>query len=256
MLERSLTQASALLAQCFYLLATSEIDRCWAYLGLAVRLAQSIGLHADIQDHGSSQPNSERPQIRSRVWYSLYVLDRLTALQLGRPSAISDHDCHVPIPSRIDGLDPDINDGEVQEISKEGRAGEYFVRLIEFSSIIGRVLRECYHPRRDVAARLQSTKDCDLLLLTWKQKLPRYLRFDLGHAFEKSITLKRQVFCPVRVASNLSADSDIAEHVGHQVPPPAGVDPSTLPIPYIPRQESLDSRSNMSKSRVRKDMRY
>ncbi|KAF4830821.1 Activator of stress genes 1 [Colletotrichum tropicale] len=192
MLERSLTQVSALLAQCFYLLATSEIDRCWAYLGLAVRLAQSIGLHADIQDHGSSQPNSERPQIRSRVWYSLYVLDRLTALQLGRPPAISDHDCHVQIPSRIDGLDPDVNSSEVPESSKEGRAGEYFVRLIEFSSIIGRVLRECYHPRRDIAARLQSTKDCDLLLLTWKQKLPRYLRFDLGHAFEKSITLKRQ----------------------------------------------------------------
>ncbi|CAI0645170.1 unnamed protein product [Colletotrichum noveboracense] len=174
------------------LLSTSEIDRCWAYLGLAIRLAQSIGLHADIQDHGSSQPNSERPQIRSRVWYSLYVLDRLTALQLGRPPAISDHDCHVQIPSRIDGLDPDVNNSEVPESSKEGRAGEYFVRLIEFSSIIGRVLRECYHPRRDIAARPQSTKDCDLLLLTWKQKLPRYLRFDLGHAFEKSITLKRQ----------------------------------------------------------------
>ncbi|KAH0425559.1 C6 transcription factor [Colletotrichum camelliae] len=192
MLERSLTQVSALLAQCFYLLATSEIDRCWAYLGLAVRLAQSIGLHADIQDHGSSQPSSERPQIRSRVWYSLYVLDRLTALQLGRPPAISDHDCHVQIPSRIDGLDPDVDNGDVPESSKEGRAGEYFVRLIEFSSIIGRVLRECYHPRRDIAARLQSTKDCDVLLLTWKQKLPRYLRFDRGHAFEKSITLKRQ----------------------------------------------------------------
>ncbi|KAF0319970.1 C6 transcription factor [Colletotrichum asianum] len=192
MLERSLTQVSALLAQCFYLLATSEIDRCWAYLGLAVRLAQSIGLHADIQDHGSNQSVPERPQIRSRVWYSLYILDRLTALQLGRPPAISDHDCHVQIPSRIDGLDPEVTDSEASERPKEGRAGEYFVRLIEFSSVIGQVLRECYHPRRDIAARLQSTKDCDVLLLTWKQKLPRYLRFDLGHAFEKSITLKRQ----------------------------------------------------------------
>ncbi|KAF3769990.1 hypothetical protein M406DRAFT_343947 [Cryphonectria parasitica EP155] len=227
-LERSLTQVSALLAQCFYLLITSEIERCWVSLGLAVRLGQSIGLHVSIEEHGSTTPATtttprgegstaaaglvlEQPEVRNKVWYSLYVLDRLTALQLGRPPAIADDDCHVPLPRRADdSLDLDVHShashGEgafssslSSYSSPDGStthshpsAGEYFVRIIEFSSIIGRVLRECYQPRRTIAARLQNTKYCDELLLAWKQKLPRFLRFDLGHAFEKSVTLKRQ----------------------------------------------------------------
>lgn len=130
------------------------------------------------------------------MWYSLYVLDRLLALQLGRPPAISDQDCHVSIPRRIAELELDDQDGRAsgapQKVETRYRS-DYFTCVVEFSSIIGRVLRETYHPRRDMEASLKSTEACDKQLLEWKKRLPRSLRFDSGHVFEKSVTFKRQV---------------------------------------------------------------
>ncbi|KAK8872366.1 Transcriptional activator protein acu-15 [Apiospora arundinis] len=214
--ERSVTQIAALLAQCFYLLATSQIERCWVSLGLAIRLGQSIGLHTSMERHSRSGAAAvaddgtpaDSFEMRSRLWYCMYVLDRLLALQLGRPAAISDHDCHVPIPTRLADLeaDDDDDDDEVtpqntatplrgaSHNKKEGKRdrSQYFACMIEFSSIIGRVLRETYHPRRGITDSLESTRSCDRLLLAWKDKLPRFLRFDAGHVFEKSVTFKRQ----------------------------------------------------------------
>jgi hypothetical protein len=39
---------------------------------------------------------------------------------------------------------------------------------------------------------LQRTDRLDAELLSWKNQLPRWLRFDLGHTFERSAVLKRQ----------------------------------------------------------------
>ncbi|KAI1341009.1 fungal-specific transcription factor domain-containing protein [Xylariaceae sp. FL0016] len=195
-LEQSLTQVSALLAQCFCFLISSKIDRCWATLGLAVRLGQSIGLHANVEvsksTHANDDMRTESAELRSRTWYSLYVLDRLVALQLGRPPAISDEDCHVSLPARVEDREFLIGSGVNVSAHEGASVDDYFIRIIEFSSIIGRVLREPYSPRRDLATRLQSTKNCDDILLSWKNRLPRFLRFDIGHAFEKSAIFKRQ----------------------------------------------------------------
>lgn len=133
---------------------------------------------------------------RARVWYSLYVLDRLLALQLGRPPAVSDQDCHVPLPYPLAELEldgQDVDSPHTPNGSETRRISDYFAALVKFSSIVGRVLRETYYPRRQIEASLSSTQSCDKQLLDWRNKLPRHLRFDLGHVFEKSVTFKRQV---------------------------------------------------------------
>lgn len=196
-LERSLNRVSALLAQCFYMLATSQIDRSWASLGIAIRLGQSIGLHANTENAQSNADDlggeSEYPQARSRIWYCLYVLDRLLALQLGRPPAIADEDCHVTLPGRMADLEVDYHKGPTtQGQGDRPNASEYFIRMVEFSSIIGKVLRKTYHPRKDMTVMLANTRNCDQLLLQWKNRLPRFLRFDLGQVFDKSVVFKRQ----------------------------------------------------------------
>ncbi|KAJ8124779.1 hypothetical protein O1611_g8862 [Lasiodiplodia mahajangana] len=197
--ERSVIQVSALLAQCFYLLATSEIERCWTLLGIAIRLGQCIGLHVNAENsnggHVDASQGGKQANIIPRVWYSLYVLDRLLALQLGRPPAIVDEDCHISIPGRIQELESDFDNGEMPapiNQKEHGYASQYFTHIIEFSSIVGRILREAYHPRRDMVTKLNMITQHDKMLFDWKQKLPRILRFDLGHAFERSVTLRRQ----------------------------------------------------------------
>ncbi|KAJ5732729.1 hypothetical protein N7493_004210 [Penicillium malachiteum] len=72
---------------------------------------------------------------------------------------------------------------------------DYFLEVIRFSHIVGQVIRVLYRPSQiDLSPDqiLQSASDLDKRLIGWKAKLPRHLRFDLGHTFEKSMSFKRQ----------------------------------------------------------------
>lgn len=181
--------------------------RCWNTLGLAIRIAQSLGLHVEAEESGnnhyndnSTQVTKTKAEIRRRAWHSLYVLDRLLALQLGRPPAIHDDDCHVPMPSRLDDDRIDWNSDYLpQEVDPRESGGysegDYFIQVIKLSGIIGQVLRELNKPQRQrlIVNEFPLTKALDRRLLAWKMELPRFLRFDLGHALEKSLVLKKQV---------------------------------------------------------------
>ncbi|KAL2681317.1 hypothetical protein Neosp_008928 [[Neocosmospora] mangrovei] len=176
---------------CFYFLAICKTDSCWIALGQAVRIAQSIGLHVESK---TSRPRGPvELERRRRIWHSIYVLDRLLSLQLGRPPAIHDGDCSVPMPSRRGDSDIDWTSNTIDPI--EGPStGDYFVAVIEFSRIVGRVLSDIYGPahERPTAEMMICTQVLDRQLVEWKMNLPRKLRFDLGHAFDPSVAFRRQ----------------------------------------------------------------
>ncbi|KAH6971189.1 fungal-specific transcription factor domain-containing protein [Ilyonectria sp. MPI-CAGE-AT-0026] len=194
-IDLSINHVSLLLAQCFYLLAVCRTDSCWTTLGQAVRTAQSIGLHVEHKDSEKyTASGSVGVERRRRVWYSIYVLDRLLSLQLGRPPAIHDGDCYVPLPSRLSDGDIDWDDGEIPVAPEGPSSGDYFLAVISFSHIVGYVLRDLYSPKtgHGTSADMFNTKDLDRQLIQWKLQLPRPLRFDLGHAFDKSLAFRRQ----------------------------------------------------------------
>ncbi|KAL1889765.1 hypothetical protein Cpir12675_005669 [Ceratocystis pirilliformis] len=68
------------------------------WLGAAIRTAQSIGLYAET---GSSVGFVE-VEMRRRVWWTLYVLDRSMSAEMGRPVMIDDTDCDIPLPAGVD----------------------------------------------------------------------------------------------------------------------------------------------------------
>jgi len=57
-----------------YLQSTSHASRCWNVVGMAVRLAQDLGLHKDTSAH--AQSDSVEVEMKRRVWYSCVVMDR------------------------------------------------------------------------------------------------------------------------------------------------------------------------------------
>ncbi|KAK0639422.1 fungal-specific transcription factor domain-containing protein, partial [Cercophora newfieldiana] len=76
----------------------------WSWLGTAVRVAQDLGL----QSESGAWPFIEG-EMRRRTWWTIYILDRNLALELGRPSLIDDSDCDVSLPAGVD--DHYIHDG-------------------------------------------------------------------------------------------------------------------------------------------------
>jgi hypothetical protein len=192
--KHSVEHVCSLLAQCFYLLATCQTDRCWTTLGMAVRVAQSIGLHVEEGHRPALDSTMASAEMCRRVWYSIFVLDRLVALQLGRPSAISDHGFDVQLPSRESNLDLSDPNGRQDAAQETGWIGDYFIAMIKFSKTIGRVFDGLYGPNKakDATSILSKIDRLDHELLQWRSDLPRNLRFDLSHTFEKSVTFKRQ----------------------------------------------------------------
>ncbi|KAJ3541516.1 hypothetical protein NM208_g4572 [Fusarium decemcellulare] len=195
--HRSINYVSLLLVQCFYFLAICKTDSCWTTLGQAVRIAQSIGLH--VESRNSRPRTATELERRRRVWYSIYVLDRLLSLQLGRPPAIHDDDCSVPLPCSRADSDIDWASNEIQPVEGGPSVGDYFIAVIAFSRIVGYVLRDIYGPthERPTAEMIRSTQCLDRQLVEWKLSLPRKLRFDLGHAFDQNVAFRRQMDWPL-----------------------------------------------------------
>jgi hypothetical protein len=57
-----------------YLQTTPHASRCWNVVGMAIRLAQDLGLHKDPSGH--AQSDSVEVEMKRRVWYSCAVMDR------------------------------------------------------------------------------------------------------------------------------------------------------------------------------------
>ncbi|PNH43875.1 hypothetical protein VD0004_g3704 [Verticillium dahliae] len=69
----------------------------WTWLGSAVRIGQDLELHSE----SGPWPVIEG-EMRRRVWWTTYILDRSLALELGRPIMIDDSDCDVSLPAGVD----------------------------------------------------------------------------------------------------------------------------------------------------------
>lgn len=131
----------------------------------------------------------------------MYVLDRLLALQLGRPLAIHQEDFHVTLPSPFEN-DNVRDSGETTESANQSRGmtiastTDYFLHVIRFSSIVEHVVRDLYQPIQPQVSADKVLSDASIIdasLLEWRSSLPHHLRFDFGHTFEKSVVFKRQV---------------------------------------------------------------
>lgn len=75
-------QALLLLSDCNQRLGNSKAS--WQYLGLASRMALSLGLHKESADE-DAEPRPIDREIRRRVWWTLYCFDSCASKIYGLP---------------------------------------------------------------------------------------------------------------------------------------------------------------------------
>lgn len=74
-----------------YVQKTNKPNTGWSYLGLATRIATSLGLHKDVKIDKTLTTNLdlfEDLEIRKRQWWGMYFFDVGTTLTFGRPLTI------------------------------------------------------------------------------------------------------------------------------------------------------------------------
>lgn len=119
-------------------------------------------------------------QVRRKVFWGVYSLDRMLALTLGRPLGIEDTDCDAEYPVEYD--DDDLleyfSGGQMQRSQPSLMAG--FIALVDLYKIAGRVCRQIYgidkckdnlEPEK-VQELVESAAQLDKELTEWCNILP------------------------------------------------------------------------------------
>ncbi|KAF5634684.1 cutinase transcription factor 1 beta [Fusarium sp. NRRL 52700] len=121
----------------------------WYWIGIAISLAQGIGLHRNPRSSGRArQIHPQEQALRRRIWWSCVVRDRWVSLAKGRPMRIHSEDCDLPFPTSQDvlqELDSVADDAKRRFIPADSAAlTSLWLRLVRISDVLGGILRLHY----------------------------------------------------------------------------------------------------------------
>ncbi|KAJ5928563.1 hypothetical protein N7466_007519 [Penicillium verhagenii] len=144
--------------------------------GIITSLAQSLGLHRHARRFKMKPGEIE---LRKRLWWWVYVFDKITSLHHGLPSQINDLDVDNDMP-----LDCNLTDLDVVELAHplpgEKTPVFEFIQYVHLGKILSRIREMLYTTtkRRNGAAKIN---ELDLDLRMWNQNLKSNgIHFDIG----------------------------------------------------------------------------
>ncbi|KAG7417027.1 Proline utilization trans-activator [Fusarium oxysporum f. sp. rapae] len=140
-------------------------------VGSALRLATVMGLHLNIGDTYLADP--ELREHRIRVWWSVYLLDRLLSSKIGLPLLISDVDISVDLPSNSPSL-----------TSEDFGDHSHFLATVRLAKIAGNISRSLYVRTPQRGTFLQRVARIREELDHWKGELPDQVKVDFSRTDE------------------------------------------------------------------------
>ncbi|KAI5833483.1 hypothetical protein K523DRAFT_295915 [Schizophyllum commune Tattone D] len=221
--------------QCFTLLssflcAVNCLPQAWLLIGQAVRMSQDLGLHRSPRRQRNL--SEVQKETHRKIFWGVYVMDRMLALSLGRPLGINDADCDVEQLVPVD--DDYLPDYLMHKVAPNTRPFLMtgFILLTKLYHLAGRMLREVYsldivkdNGDPDKQAQLQRTVEMlDTALQRWLDEIPEVFKNRserdehvcvgtvlLSHYYSVQMALHRNHLPVKRVQANpkLSAKSTV-----------------------------------------------
>ncbi|TLD23837.1 hypothetical protein PspLS_06355 [Pyricularia sp. CBS 133598] len=189
-LDRSeITTIQALLVMTNSLFALGdERSAAWLYAGLAFRMIIDLGMHVDAPDLGSPRKFSDEDvEIRRRVFWGAFVVDKIQSLYQGRPATLRESDTAVPIKfldtyEELQNWQPFAYSMENKKYSgSPAYSVTTFTSLCHLSVVMSDILSCIYTERTfdQSAVELCATlENLNSKLVAWKKALPKHLDFD------------------------------------------------------------------------------
>ncbi|KAI5464417.1 fungal-specific transcription factor domain-containing protein [Mariannaea sp. PMI_226] len=171
--EGGLRALQAMLLLCQFRLSSSTKDASgslWHIVGIAARMCFELGLHREAMYRLTKpsgpevvpclSPQFEENEVRRRCFWSVFSLDRIVSITLGRPLAVCVEDIDVELPT--DDLDEAtspaaLSTGDDQDSSRIAPSyrTSLFVHLVRYRDICGRCLTSLHRSSR-VAAQSEA----------------------------------------------------------------------------------------------------
>lgn len=196
-------------------LGIGAMAQAWVYTGMAVRMAQDLGMHRAADGWARADVGRlfgpRELQERRRIWWGCVVLDGYVSTYIGRPLAIFERDYDTLLPSEDEveelelwtpheSLPPDSR-GHGYPPSAEmkrsitGRVLSCFNASASLSTILSKIVQSMYaiHP---VTSRYNESVQLEGLLNKWYLDLPEHLQLKQGTTVSPHIlTLHMQYWC-------------------------------------------------------------
>ncbi|KAG1752093.1 fungal-specific transcription factor domain-containing protein [Suillus lakei] len=220
LLDSSYASSLPSTVQALLLLGYREIGigamaQAWVYTGMAVRMAQDLGMHRAADGWARADVGrlfgQRELQERRRIWWGCVVLDGYVSTYIGRPLAIFERDYDTLLPSEDEAeemelwaphesLPPDARGhgyppNVEMRCSITGRVLSSFNASATLSTILSKLVQSMYavHP---VTSRHAEAVQLEELLNKWYLDLPEHLQLKQGATIPPHIlTLHMQYWC-------------------------------------------------------------
>ncbi|KAJ5520864.1 fungal-specific transcription factor domain-containing protein [Penicillium fimorum] len=177
----------------FYLQSTEKFSKCWNITGLTIRMAQNMGLQLSLgeaRQRGilASSATQLECEMRIRVWYGCFLLDREISMSFGRPLMIPSGGSMIKLPEAID--DEQLN-SEVGKWNTQPKGLpsllESYIETIKLYDILGQALDREELRESILSSKLHSESSTDDLsnilkletkIMEWREALSSYLQYE------------------------------------------------------------------------------
>ncbi|KAL4917521.1 fungal-specific transcription factor domain-containing protein [Aspergillus aurantiobrunneus] len=164
----SITHLETLLLLSLFSYYLNRRHSAYVLIGSAMRLGLCIGLNHNIPESQLIDP-VER-QHRVRIWWTIYIFDRMWASKMGLPSQILDDDIHLDMPSST--LPTQIYEEQFTD-------AEFIKANINLARIVSETTAKVYSRRKYNETFLQRVQKLLKALKNWVDTLPEHLRLNV-----------------------------------------------------------------------------
>jgi len=169
-------------------------SKTWNLLGVAIRMAQDLGLHRKMGSEGSAQSQSDHTELRRRVWGGCVIADRWAAAVYGQPMMIDLADCDCQLPSAFDVKRPGLE----LDTEENRRPFLFNSALVDLSIILGRILKAVYSPTGILNLSAADGQGLIDALERWLAELPEELKFKGPDKSSSAAGFLHLLYIPVR----------------------------------------------------------
>jgi hypothetical protein len=145
-------------------------------IGNAMRLGLILGLNHNISERQCTDP-TER-QHRVRLWWAIYVYDRMWGSKIGFPLQIRDDDIYVDMPSQV----------SCPAYEEQFSDTAYLVASIQLARIVGQVIDKIYSHKQHPESFLQREQQLLLAQQEWLRSLPAHIKLSTDGGPHRSIS--------------------------------------------------------------------
>ncbi|CAO1638625.1 unnamed protein product [Sympodiomycopsis kandeliae] len=148
--------------------------RLWNRLGVALRMAQDLGLHRDASRKDDLSDFAHFLEQKRRIWGACVTADRIISVALGHPLAIDLTDCDVRLPSPFEVLRYST---DLPSLPGNDRPFVFNTEMLKLSILFGRVQKTIYSPTGLMKATDEEITGLLSDIDQWKESLPDEVQY-------------------------------------------------------------------------------